>query len=247
MNKILNGIKLAFSFLTIIPLKSNFTEENIYYSLYGYPIVGLFIGILMYLSSVVLLNPLNNYIFFLPILILLVENIITNFLHIDGFCDCIDALYFTKKGKDKLKILKDPHIGTYAVVWLILFILIKLTGYYYLIINGNSFMLLLIPIAGYIAVPFQIVYMKPMFENGLGKSLKESAHKNHFIFSTVFFIVVSILFISLIKILVALLVIYLLLNFLNKYFHKTFSGYNGDTLGFSIEMVKLVFMIILIF
>lgn len=110
------SIILAFSMFSRIPMpKVSWNEKNMRYMLASFPLVGLLIWALMYawitmcfrfgvgrtlLSAGAMLLPLA----------------VTGAVHMDGFCDTIDALSAHADKKRSLEILKDPHIGTFAVV-----------------------------------------------------------------------------------------------------------------------------------
>ena len=46
--------------------------------------------------------------------------IITGGFHIDGFMDTADAIHSYKSRKEKLEIMKDPHIGAFSVIMLLM-------------------------------------------------------------------------------------------------------------------------------
>lgn len=46
----------------------------------------------------------------------LVMPVLTGFLHLDGFMDVSDALLSSRPREEKLRILKDPHAGAFAVI-----------------------------------------------------------------------------------------------------------------------------------
>lgn len=239
MKKIFNGLKLSFSFLTILPIKSEYNNTALNYSLYFYPAVGYFTGIILFFTVFIFKKYISNYIFCYSIFLLLAENLISNFLHIDGFCDCVDALYFTKPGKDKLNILKDPHIGTYAVVWLIILILLKLNAYYIILEQGRINLFLIFPALGYLIVPYQSFFLEPIFNNGLGNSLKSIINKKHLIINTITTFGISLFFFNWQSFIIIFLFSFIIIFFVIKIIKIKFNGYNGDTLGFGIEILKL--------
>ena len=44
--------------------------------------------------------------------------LVTGGIHLDGFCDTADALASHQDTEKKLQILKDPHMGAFAAIWL---------------------------------------------------------------------------------------------------------------------------------
>lgn len=248
MKNYYEGLKLACSFFTILPVKSEYSENNLFYSIFTYPFIGLLLGIVVFIFGKIFQLLFFEFIILSSIVLVIVEYSFSNFLHVDGFCDTIDALYFTKKSNDKYTILKDPHIGTYAVCWLIILIALKISAYYMCIKENYWTLLFAFSVFSYFAVPAQVFFLEPFNKDGLGYSLKTIVMKKHiytnFIIS--FFIV---LFFAGFKItFFTSILICLIMMILNKLINYKFEGYNGDTLGFSIEICKVVlfwFLIIL--
>ncbi|MBP7654717.1 adenosylcobinamide-GDP ribazoletransferase, partial [Candidatus Dependentiae bacterium] len=169
----IESIKLALSFLTIIPFKSDYSPSILRKSLYFFSLSGIATGCIMFFAAKIasIFNPINFFLY--ASIILLAEYLTSNFFHIDGYCDCSDALYFTKQGKDKHKILKDPHIGMYAASLLFFLFIIKIGLMISVVQNNYLKLLLLYPVSGYIPAFIQTLFFKPMFEEGLGNSLKK--------------------------------------------------------------------------
>ena len=55
--------------------------------------------------------------------------LITGGIHLDGFCDTADALYSRRPQEEKLRILKDPNCGPFAVFSVVLALLVSLGAY----------------------------------------------------------------------------------------------------------------------
>ena len=45
---------------------------------------------------------------------------LTGFIHLDGFMDCSDAVLSRRDRARRIEILKDPHVGSFAVICLVL-------------------------------------------------------------------------------------------------------------------------------
>src|SRR4029077_9574681 len=58
-------------------------------------------------------------------LILLAWIALTGALHVDGFCDVCDGLFGGQTPEDRLRIMKDPHLGTFGLVGGVLLLLGK--------------------------------------------------------------------------------------------------------------------------
>lgn len=252
MKKLLQGFILSISFFTPLPIKSKYTKENVSYMIYFLPIVGLFSGSVIYLFSCWIIGSFSHLMLFMQILgviiLLILDHYTNNFLHIDGYCDTVDALYFEKKGKERLHILKEPHLGMYAVVWLNILLIIKFIVFYFYMYytkNGNKDILnilLVYPVLGYLCVPYLAYFLNPLFQKSLGADLKKITGKKHILLNTLVTIFITILIcgsFGLITTLITVSLIFLLLY----YFKYKFKGYNGDVMGFCIEIIRICVLI----
>ena len=114
--RIVRSMIIAFSTYSRIPMPQvEWSDENRKYAMCFFPVVGAFIGALLWLwLNVVGRLELNALIkgavgAVLPLLV-------TGGIHMDGFMDTTDALSsWQPKGK-KLEILKDSHVGAFAVM-----------------------------------------------------------------------------------------------------------------------------------
>lgn len=115
--KIGNALKVAFSMYSGIPVgRADWTEDNMKYSMCFIPLVGMVIAVLLgiwqYISVKFGFNDIlkGGISLFLPIFV-------TGGIHMDGFCDVVDALSSYRTAEKRLEILKDPHVGAFAVIW----------------------------------------------------------------------------------------------------------------------------------
>ena len=88
-----------------------------------YPLVGLIIGALAWLAwkgSTFVFPPL-----IVGVLTLLIWVVLTGGLHLDGLADCCDGLLASASLERRLEIMKDPHVGAFGVIGLIVVLLLK--------------------------------------------------------------------------------------------------------------------------
>ena len=109
---------IAFAMFSAIPMPNIFwTEKNMRMSLCFFPMVGLLIGLLLWIWTLMC----NR--FAMPEILrgaglCMIPVILTGGIHLDGYADTWDALA-SHGGVDHCqRILKDPHIGTFAVIHL---------------------------------------------------------------------------------------------------------------------------------
>ncbi len=93
-------------------------EDDMAHSLLFFPFVGAVIGALICLLN--LLAPLESLPVAVKIIItMLIPVAVTGGFHVDGFMDTEDALSSCASREKKLEILKDPHVGAFAVIALV--------------------------------------------------------------------------------------------------------------------------------
>jgi adenosylcobinamide-GDP ribazoletransferase len=89
----------------------------------AYPFVGLVLGILLMLAHLAfqtVLPPLVS-----AALIVVAWAVLTGGLHLDGWADCCDALPATVTQERRLEILKDPRLGSFGGIGLVLLLMFK--------------------------------------------------------------------------------------------------------------------------
>lgn len=115
---------VAFSMYSKIPMpRFEWESKDMEYHLVFFPWVGAVIGIIEYLWALVYFSARLNSIFYLAIA-LAIPLLITGGFHLDGFMDTMDALHSYQNREKKLEILKDPHIGAFSVICLVIFFLL---------------------------------------------------------------------------------------------------------------------------
>lgn len=241
------GIKIAFSFMTFYRVNLDTDEKpHIRKAVPFVPLVGLAIGIVLYALAFLLAEiGVSSQISALLVAATLFAQ--TRFLHLDGIADVTDALFGAYTPEDRQRILKDTHVGAFAVIALVLTIL----AYYLLIetlIDRNFLSALIVfPVLGRLSVVFAAHFAKPSGP-GLGASMLGKLKGEEIIlvliqvFITFVILVPAILFnasaVMFISILAAAAIPHL--------FTKPFGGVNGDVMGASIVLTELLALLSLV-
>lgn len=126
----LQGFIIAFSMYSKIPMPQiEWNKKNMKYAIAFFPFVGLVIaactGIWLYFAPVFHFSR-----FFISVVSLILPFWITGGIHLDGFMDTLDALSSHQEKERKLEILKDSHIGAFACIGSILYLLFSLAVWY---------------------------------------------------------------------------------------------------------------------
>ena len=122
---IIRTLRIAFGLMTTLPfrLPDNWLAGDSGRASVWYPLVGLVIGALIWLawkSSMLFFPPLVA-----GVLTLVTWVALTGGLHLDGLADCCDGLLASASLERRLEIMKDPHLGAFGVIGLILVLLLK--------------------------------------------------------------------------------------------------------------------------
>ncbi|MCW4454334.1 adenosylcobinamide-GDP ribazoletransferase [Flavobacterium sp. MXW15] len=121
---IVRELILAVQFLTRLPTPQvrDFRAEDLTRSARWFPLVGLLIGAALLLP----LWALEARPWLAAVLALLAWVWITGALHLDGLGDVADALGAAHRSPERfLEVLKDPHLGVFGVVAIVMQLLLK--------------------------------------------------------------------------------------------------------------------------
>jgi adenosylcobinamide-GDP ribazoletransferase len=122
---LLTSLWLALSFLSICPTPTltNPAPRAISNSRAYYPLVGLLLGALL-----LGVEWASRLVFPIPIaaaLLLVTLVVMTRGLHLDGFMDICDGLFGGYTPERRLEIMKDSHVGAFAVIGVASLLILK--------------------------------------------------------------------------------------------------------------------------
>lgn len=116
--KIVKSMIAAFSMYSRIPMPQFvWKDEDVKYMLGFFPWVGAVIGACVYLWRL-LCERLEIGELCYVLVGVAIPLLITGGFHVDGFMDTMDAFHSYQPRERKLEILKDSHIGAFAVIML---------------------------------------------------------------------------------------------------------------------------------
>jgi adenosylcobinamide-GDP ribazoletransferase len=125
MNDFLRALRVAFGFLTTlpVPLIADWRDDDLRLAVRAYPVVGLVIGVILTLPALLPSSSLLQ-----AVLTVALWLAVTGALHFDGFCDLADAALVPKTPEERWQIVKDPRIGSFALMAGVLLILTKVAA-----------------------------------------------------------------------------------------------------------------------
>lgn len=139
------SLLIALQFLTAIPVKvsGEIGSKEFGRAMAWFPAVGLFLGGVLALADLAtraFLPPAVSAAIVLALWVLL-----TGALHLDGLMDCCDGLLAARDPEKRLAILRDTHMGAFAVVGAICALLIKFALLLEFPASGRTAALLAVP------------------------------------------------------------------------------------------------------
>lgn len=114
---LLRSIAMAFSMFSVIPMPMvEWKKENMKYMLCALPLVGVLIALALCLwQGLCRWLELGTVLFAAGLT--LIPLAISGGIHMDGFCDVVDALSSHAAPERKREILKDSHTGAFAIIF----------------------------------------------------------------------------------------------------------------------------------
>ncbi len=163
----------AAQFLTVlpVPLWREVRSVDVARSLRYFPIIGALLGGLLaglnWLLALWFPAPL------VPLLLVIGLLMLTGALHFDGFLDSCDGLFGTRPVEQRLEIMRDSRVGSFAVAggWALLSL--KYVGLSQIPPDLLPSALLITPMLGRWALVVAVVIFPYGRESGLGKVYKE--------------------------------------------------------------------------
>jgi len=235
----MRGFLIALTFLTRLPLPApnvEVTSEEFTRSYRYYPLVGLVIGLILWLLAKTLA------LYFPPLvlgaLLLSAELMLTGGLHLDGFMDSMDGLLSARRPERILEIMKDSHVGAHACMALVGFLLLKFTLLASL--NPTHFSILLVmPMLSRWVFQIGVIAFPYARSQGLGKGIHETTHWTPFLLSGVMVLGVSF-YLAGFAALIACGACVITVIILASRVSSLLGGLTGDLYGASIELSEVV-------
>jgi adenosylcobinamide-GDP ribazoletransferase len=169
----------AFQFLTILPIKRNFSSEQIARSTVFFPVVGLVIGLVLaaanWILSLVLPAGVVN------ILLIVLMALCQGGLHLDGLADTMDGVAGHRTVERRLEIMRDSRIGGFGAMGLILILLLEYVLLNNIATNLKWMTLISAPAFSRWAMTYAIFAFPYARPEGLGKAFKEGVSLSQFV------------------------------------------------------------------
>ncbi|MBU8907187.1 adenosylcobinamide-GDP ribazoletransferase [Desertibacillus haloalkaliphilus] len=240
----LDGLTLAFQFLTIIPIKKNvpWDARRARASVLNFPFIGAVLGILLSMQAFLLLEYTAFSTVVIAAWLLCFSIVFSGGLHLDGWMDVSDAIFSYRDQERKLDIMKDSRVGAFGVLSLLF-----LLGWRYVFIlellNLSTFSFLyffIIPVLTRCMMGLSLIYGRPARKEGMAHAFKQHLSQR---LGTVYFGYLVMLFFVIVTVysnyymdmLVMICSALLFLVGFTILVFRQFGGVTGDTVGATVE------------
>lgn len=238
----LRSLFSAFLMYSRIPMpRTEWKEENRRYALGFFPLVGTVICILfmIWIQLCVIMN-IGSLLFSAGAV--LIPILVTGGIHLDGFCDVEDAMASFGDAEKRLEIMKDPHIGSFAVIRLGMLLIIQ-TGLFSQVTDKKTAVTVGL---GYILSRslsgLSAVTLKSARSDGTLQSFVKPSHRNIIIGMTASFMLLSVAgmvcFGSVCGICSAAAALLTMMYF-KRYAYRHFRGITGDLCGWFLQLCEV--------
>jgi len=244
----MDDFRRAVGFLTIVPLRATdtWTPETLGRSMAYYPLVGVCLGLALWLLYLLLQAVVPRAITMVVLLGGL--TVCTGGLHLDGLADTVDGFSRGKSREDTLRLFKEPHVGAVAVAGVALMLLLKQASLQALPHQATlSALVLMATLSRYSMVQLACLSRYARASGGLGAPFVHGIQRTHLRIAALLTVGTAGLFGGWHGLLLWGLISLMTLGY-QWYFHRCLGGITGDILGATNELneaLVLLYMTIL--
>ncbi|MDF9866771.1 adenosylcobinamide-GDP ribazoletransferase [Bacilli bacterium PM5-3] len=243
---LLYNFLFTLSTFTKIPTPQiEYNEENTKYTFFCFPLVGLVLGVINYLSFLVLSSYISES-FVIAIIMILININITGGIHMDGYIDSMDAFKSYRSYEEKKKIIKDSRVGAFGMIHYISIILIYLVVYFFLAKYHLAIIFLLMPIISRTIILFLVCNNEKEPNDMLDDLISPLIEDRYLMMTIIYFVLTFVLSVLLSPINAIILVGTLFLGailyalYFNFMFKNHFKAMSGDLCGYYIIMAEAI-------
>ena len=162
----------------------------------------------------------------------------TGFIHLDGFMDVTDAVGSCRDLEKRRAILKDSHVGAFAVIGCILLMLFQFACFLSVRPGQSLWILVLVPAVTRTCSALAVDGLPSMSTSQYAGRKKQTAHMACFWCMLALLLAAGFLFFGIMGLMELLFVIFWQSLALRKGYHSL-QGMNGDISGYSITIGEL--------
>ncbi len=248
MKSLFESLLITLSMYSILPVHApNWNEKNLRNAFVFFPFVGLLCGGVLWLIWIAC-EFLQIGAALFGVVGVVASVAITGGIHLDGFCDTTDALCSRRTREEKLRILKDPNCGPFAVFWVVLVLLLQF-GAYVQLYSTQSRRILGLLLGGFVLSRclsgLSVAAFPSAPTSSLGKTFGNAAGKHVIVILLLEFVLTEVLLVFFYHWFALLLTQLVLLVFFwfQKMQKKQFGGMTGDLAGFFLIVAETTWLL----
>lgn len=224
--------------------RTDWRDEDFSRSVPYFPLVGLVIGSLLAAVNYGLFY-IETPLFLRVTLLLLAEIIITGGLMYDGFMDTADGVFSARSRKRMLEIMKDSHVGSNAVLAIIILLLLKIAAYLELSGETLTWVLLTMSVATRTFMVVFIVNFPYARKEGIGHMFTKYAKP--FYTYIAFAVCAGIIAACGLQYLAVAGICFTVTLIIAQYLKTQLGGLTGDTYGALTECGNVIYLLTAVF
>ena len=236
MKKYLHAFVMCQSMFCAIPAPQVWDEKAKDKMLLFLPVVGLEIGALWALLAW-FCKLLNLPALVVGVILCAYPYIVTGFLHLDGFMDVTDAVKSCRDLQRKREILKDSHVGSFAVIGIVLLMIAQFALLSSAPTDANYLILIFIPAVSRCCSALAVTGLKPMSTSQYADQKKLKSYMIALSIMLCIFFAAGFLLCGKYSFALAGCFVGYGLALLRAY--RSLDGMNGDIAGFSLTIGEL--------
>ena len=236
----------CLEFLTRVSFskRTDWRDEDFSRSVPYFPLVGLVIGSLLAAVNYGLFY-IETPLFLRVTLLLLAEIIITGGLMYDGFMDTADGVFSARSRERMLEIMKDSHVGSNAVLAIIILLLLKIAAYLELSGETLTWVLLTMSVATRTFMVVFIVNFPYARKEGIGHMFTKYAKP--FYTYIAFAVCAGIIAACGLQYLAVAGICFTVTLIIAQYLKTQLGGLTGDTYGALTECGNVIYLLTAVF
>lgn len=224
--------------------RTDWRDEDFSCSVPYFPLVGLVIGSLLAAVNYGLFY-IETPLFLRVTLLLLAEIIITGGLMYDGFMDTADGVFSARSRERMLEIMKDSHVGSNAVLAIIILLLLKIAAYLELSGETLTWVLLTMSVATRTFMVVFIVNFPYARKEGIGHMFTKYAKP--FYTYIAFAVCAGIIAACGLQYLAVAGICFTVTLIIAQYLKTQLGGLTGDTYGALTECGNVIYLLTAVF
>lgn len=242
--RILRSLAMAFLMYSRVPMPQvEWKDENMAYAMGFFPVVGLLEGVILVMWYLVC-SALNIGAVLFGAGAVLLPIAVNGGIHLDGFCDCCDALASHQSRERKLEIMKDSAAGAFAVISCCAYLIVYVAFWTETELNLKTMAALaLIPVLSRAFSGFGVVTFKNARTGGLLATFSKAADSQNVRVVMVLWAVVAVIAMMLLGGAAGMAAVVgglLMFVFYRVFAYRQFGGITGDTAGWFLQLCELI-------